>query len=356
MKREVLWEQLTSAGCVQGDLPEPVVSNPWYVKLMLAFSGWLASLFLFAFFGAALSGLLDEPSFCLMLGLGLNAGTFALLRKQPSDFVEHIGLAVSIAGQGLVAFGAAQSLDIGHASTWMLAALYEAALFWVMPNSIHRVFSSLLALAALGVAMVLTHLTGFYDAALLAMTALCGLNALSWPSQIERMQAALYGLVVSLIVFNGMSAFDPFLLQFWLDGSLTPEEAQALMQRRWLVWGAEVLTLGYVAWVLGQRAGLAITSGAARVMMAGLVLAAGVALKIDGFMAGMLVLLLGFAQSHRLLMALGIAAILTFTSSYYYVLSHTLLVKSGYLAVMGGGLLGMRWGMNRFLGREVNND
>ena len=55
-------------------------------------------------------------------------------------------------------------------------------------------------------------------------------------------------------------------------------------------------------------------------------------------------------------MALGIAAILTFTSSYYYVLSHTLLVKSGYLAVMGGGLLGMRWGMNRFSGQEVNND
>ena len=115
MKREVLWEQLTSAGCA-GDLPEPVVSNPWYVKLMLAFSGWLASLFLFAFSVPPYPALLDEPSFCLMLGLGLNAGTFALLRKQPSDFVEHIGLAVSIAGQGLVAFGAAQSLDIGHAS------------------------------------------------------------------------------------------------------------------------------------------------------------------------------------------------------------------------------------------------
>ncbi|MBK8973532.1 MAG: DUF4401 domain-containing protein [Hahellaceae bacterium] len=352
MTREEAWMQLTSAGCVSGDLPEPVVSNPWYVKVMLAFSGWLASLFLFAFFGAAFSSLLDEPSFCLVLGLGLNAGAYAVFRKQPSDFIEHLGLALSLAGQGLVAFAVADSLAIDEASTWLVAALYEAALLVLMPNSIHRVFSSVLSLLALGVAMVMVHLTWLFDAALLGMTAVCGLNVFTWPSQIERLQAALYGLVITLILFYGIAHFDPFLLQYWANRNVSPDELQALMQRRWLIWGAEVLTLGYVAWMLGRRAGLSVSSGAARVMMVGVVLAAAVAWQIDGLIVGMLVLILGYSQSHRLIMALGIVVLLTFTSSYYYSLSSTLLAKSGYLLAMGGGLLGVRWIMNRFLDKE----
>ena len=55
------------------------------------------------------------------------------------------------------------------------------------------------------------------------------------------------------------------------------------------------------------------------------------------------ILLLGYANGTRLLTALGIIALLWYSSSYYYVLDATLLVKAGWLAATGAAVLAGRW-------------
>jgi uncharacterized membrane protein len=56
-----------------------------------------------------------------------------------------------------------------------------------------------------------------------------------------------------------------------------------------------------------------------------------------------MIVLLGFANANRVLAGLGIASLLVYVSSYYYLLDVTLLAKSAVLAATGAALLGARW-------------
>ena len=56
-----------------------------------------------------------------------------------------------------------------------------------------------------------------------------------------------------------------------------------------------------------------------------------------------MIVLVVFANGNRLLAGLGIAALLYYVSSYYYLLDATLLAKAGVLAASGVVLLGARW-------------
>ena len=60
-----------------------------------------------------------------------------------------------------------------------------------------------------------------------------------------------------------------------------------------------------------------------------------------------LMLLLGFTTGNRILMGVGLMALLAFVSRYYYYLQTSLLVKSMVLAVSGGLLLGARLVLHR---------
>ena len=99
-----LWGRLQEARLVIGDKPERgEVESPWYVKTLLAFSGWLASIFVFAFLGLAFNSLFDSTPACLVVGGLMILGAFYILRLPKSEFYEHLGLAISLAGQALIA-------------------------------------------------------------------------------------------------------------------------------------------------------------------------------------------------------------------------------------------------------------
>ena len=68
-----------------------------------------------------------------------------------------------------------------------------------------------------------------------------------------------------------------------------------------------------------------------------------VSLEASGIATGLLVILLGYSNGNRVLVGLGIAALLFYSSAYYYTLQTTLLIKSGVLAATGAMLLLARW-------------
>ena len=69
---------------------------------------------------------------------------------------------------------------------------------------------------------------------------------------------------------------------------------------------------------------------------------------------GLVVVLLGFAIGHRLVMGLGVFSLLTGIGSYYYWLDATLLTKALTLLVLGGGLLALRWALHKWLSVAEN--
>jgi hypothetical protein len=91
----------------------------------------------------------------------------------------------------------------------------------------------------------------------------------------------------------------------------------------------------YTVYQLLLRNGVAASSRTGVLTLAAAVVIAVVTRDAPGVVSALLVLTLGHAAGSRLLMGLGVIALLGWLSHYYYTLQMTLLAKSGVLAVTG---------------------
>ncbi len=108
----------------------------------------------------------------------------------------------------------------------------------------------------------------------------------------------------------------------------------------------------YVVWRLLQRLNHRLPEPLAITALVCTVILSAVSIEAPGITAGMMILLLGFAGSNRVLMGLGIVSLLFYISSYYYLLDATLLDKARTLLVTGVVLLLVRWVMLNMIHRH----
>jgi uncharacterized membrane protein len=173
------------------------------------------------------------------------------------------------------------------------------------------------------------------------LASLCWLNEFRYPQQTSTIRPIGYGLTLALIQLKGTALFD-YRTIGWHTAR---DHANA-----WAVpWLGEVLTGAvalFVVWKLLERYGQRIFGRISIAALLGTLLLCGVSMKVQGITTGMVILLLGFSGSNRVLLGLGIVSLLFYISSYYYLLDATLLVKSQTLLVVGVALLVLRWFMS----------
>lgn len=340
MRQETLWTKLVEAGIVEGPAPiEDGGESPWYMRVLTGFSGWLAALFLLGFVGSAFVWAIDNATLSLAVGAVMILAAYTILRHAQNEFVEHLALALSLAGQALLFWGIFRLNSPGwSASTWLWIALLEMALTWWMPSFVHRVFSAFVAATALSVAFALMHVPYVMDSVLLLVMAWIWLNLFRYPQHLGRWRAVGYGLVLALIPLKGSVLF---------QASGTGWRAQPFQVESWLQpWMAELLTVAvvlYVVWRLLQRYQHDTGDRFSLLVLAASLLFALLSLEAPGLATALVILLLGFAVGNRVLLGLGIAALLFFVSAYYYLLDITLLAKAGHLLVIGVTSLVLRW-------------
>lgn len=335
---EALWETLLAAGLVKGVAPAADrIESPWYVKGLLAFSGWLAALFLLGFVGVGFQFIMESGLASLITGGVLMGAAYAVLRVPQNEFLGHLALAMSIAGQALAVWAFYEMLDTHGAPLWALVALMEVLLAGIMPNFVHRVLSAYAAALALAMTLASLRLPHLVQGLVMPLAAWQWLNAFRYPNYMRYMRAIGYGLVIALIQLTGMTLFFREGMG-WLigygpgDALLPPWPGEAAT-------GAVML---YVVWKLLRRSGLRPAEPFALATLLGTLLFCGVSLEAHGIAVGMTIILLGFAGGNRVLLGLGVAALLFYISSYYYLLDTTLLAKSGTLLMVGMVLLAVR--------------
>lgn len=112
------------------------------------------------------------------------------------------------------------------------------------------------------------------------------------------------------------------------------------------------LVSGIIAfWVVSQlmwRHFQALTQPLSLAILVSTLLVCVASMKVEGIIIGMVILILGFANSNRILMAMGTLSLLTYISAYYYLLETTLLNKSFFLLLLGIVLLVLRWVLLKF--------
>ncbi len=347
-RREQLWSDLQQAGVVQGDIPElQELESPWYVKVILAFSGWLAALFLLGFIGIGFEFIIDNSAASLLIGAVMTGTAFALLRSANSEFIEHLSLAISLAGQALLSWAIFNFTQQENAIAWCLLAVLQAFLAAVMPNFVHRVFSSFVAAYALSVSLAYLQVPYLFSSLLLFFVAWLWLNEFRYPQQAQKIRAVGYGLVLASIFLKGSSVIASHQL-FW--------GRSQLLNEHWVQpWMAEIIMAAvmlYIVRELLRRAGQALNSRLGLTAMAAILLLSLCSMQAPGISLGMMIVLIGFAGGNRILLGLGIASLLSYISSYYYLLDATLLSKSGILLSVGLLLLCIRWSLLRLLAAE----
>ena len=246
---EPLWETLLEAGLVQGEAPATdTIESPWYVKALLAFSGWLAAMFLLGFVGVGFQFIMDSGVASLITGGAMMGGAYAILRIPKNEFVEHLALAMSIAGQALAIYAFFEILDTHGALLWALVALLQILLAVIMPNDVHRVWSSYAAAVTLALTLASMRVPYLAHGLVMLLAAWIWLNEFRYRRYMRPMRAIGYGLVIALIQLTGTTLFH----RENLGGLIEYGPGEALLPA-WLGELATGAVMLYVVWRLLQR-------------------------------------------------------------------------------------------------------
>ncbi|QAU33561.1 DUF4401 domain-containing protein [Janthinobacterium sp. 17J80-10] len=345
LSAEILWRRLQERALVEGDMPLPAhADSPWYVRAMLGIAGWIGALFLLGFVGAGFYFVMDNAAAAVTLAALCCGAAYAIFRMAPDkDVATQFALAVSMAGQGLFMIGMNEAFGTAAASAWLACAAFELALALLLPNFVHRVVASAAAAIALALALNRLELGMLVPALLGAGMAMAWLEPRRWAGRGTLWRPLGYGWVLAVLVVELIERFGWFRVFRHSYDAVWWAVPQWLLA--WSGWIAAVLVgivlVGAVAHLL-RDTGVSLVSGSGLAALGAAVLVALVSVPAPGLATAMLILLLGFACGNRVLMGLGICALLGFLSHFYYALNVTLLVKSGILAASGVMLLGAR--------------
>lgn len=337
-----LQERLRQAGiALAGDVDENPVEMPWFVRALLAVSGWLAALCILGFIGLAMAPVIDSVAASALLGLVLMGMAYGLLRAFGSDFVEHLALASSLAGQLLVAWALVMVLDDAGAGLWWSLALLQGCLAGAMPNAVHRTFSTFAACLASFFAMAEIGMSHLVNGLVLLVLVWVWTNEFRWPGRLRLMQSLGHGLVLGLLAMQFLGRFG-HRLTGWSGGPPGWEWAGA-----WLGEPLSTLALLWLIRTLLRRDEGRVSRGTRLAAYGGALVLLPVSWFAYGVTQGAVVLALGFAIGNRTLMGLGVVSLLFCVSTYYYLLDITLLAKSLTLLLLGSLLLAIRWWLRK---------
>jgi hypothetical protein len=340
--RAELWNRLVVAHIVTGAVPprgdDESIQVPWYVRALTGIAGWIAAGFLLAFIGVFL-GSFDSNTTQIIAGLVLIAAAYGLLlRTAKHAFASQFAIAMSLAGQALVWMGIEPDLRNSHLE-WLVIAAFQAGLALVLPNFVLRVWCA--GAAALAMAMFLFAAGAYFLSigVLAAATALVWQSEFTWPRVNATIRAIGYGLTLALIVLQA-TIFFIASVDGWMAHRLNRMLGWA---PQWLGWLLPGVVLIAVVWQLHARksSGDNEKNTAVAVLAAALVTAA--SFKAPGIATGLMLVFLGYSHANRSLVGLGLIALLSYLSAYYYLLETTLLMKSLTLAVTGAVLIGVRF-------------
>lgn len=352
---ERLWRQLEHAGLVSGGMPPEPASTPWYVRLIQGLAGWLSAWCVLGILGVLLApvvhSLFEEGAEAVSatLGILLLVTAWRLLRGEHQDFREQAGLAVSLAGQVLLA--AALHAGWRDPLAWLGWGVFQAGLAWWMPHPVHRLSSAFVACLSFTAALAPTPWIWFTPSLAVVFMAALWLSEGRWLLRGDRIRPWAYALTLALLCLHGFSLFS---LQEGMDLAVDSPVHPPAPGTRQINEGMMILTwLGSVRVIL-LRYGVSLAYARGAAALGGALLIGTFNLAAPGFAVAWLILMLGFAGGNKVLLGLGFAAFWVYLGRFYYLLDSSLLAKGGAMIVVGLVLLGARRILRRVPGREAH--
>lgn len=323
--------------------------SPWFISLLFGFSGVFASLFFIGFLTLILdnTGLLDSTLALFIIGaiLSVSGGfLFYNARLRHSAFWNSLAFAVTLAGQGYIAYALLAS-EITEPLSIVLLFLVQLLMTVVIPNFVYRLLSATLALVCLLYLLNYYHLSEVSLGLLALITSVTHLQRYTltvfiptkWRmNALEIMSAMGYA---SAYVLLSISVY--FIAAEY--GNSLNNYGESFSYNYYLAQGLLTLASLYAAYLILKRYHIKLLSAAGLLISAAIVLLGIMSIYVSGLLATSLIIIIATANSQRVLLGLGVIALVGYIFWYYYQLDTSLLVKSVSLFVIGIALLLLRW-------------
>ncbi len=331
-----LWSQLKQSNLVQGDMPVSQTSDtPWYIRTMQGFAGWIAAFFLLGFFGTVFAWIFDRESAFALIAIGLVGNTiaYAIFRASgKNEFLHQLGLVFNLCGQLIVAWGIYEATRSFKADYFFILFIYQVILVFAIPDFTSRVLTTWFAMFALFAGFSRMGIFNLGAAMASVMFTFAWVNDLKWQKLKNIWEPIGYGLALSMLQFNGQLLFGREFYWWYQSSHLDWLNLYSYWLSEFLIAAIFINILlkivkQYQIKLQSHAGALIIASGLLIILMGYFII---------GTSGALLLLLIGFIKQCRLLISLGLVALLGFISWYYYNLDLTLLTKS--MILIGFGL------------------
>jgi hypothetical protein len=330
------WQATAEAAlAVEADAP------PWYVRVMVGFGAWIASLLLIGF---VIAPFMRSEAALIGIGAGMIAGAFGLRRLSGHDFAAQSALATSLSGQVVMVMGLGDEV----VPALLTIMTCQSVLALMFPDRTHRFLSVLAAVTAAVILNYQQKVAGaihllvfglaagwlvfhFQEGALMARGLTARLRPVAFGLLVAMLGCVMLSTVYVLPELMGLLSFS-FYPYPWISS---------------LGFGALLLALEWR--LLGSLEGVTADTRAVLVATSALVVA--VSLPAPGIAASLVVLLVGVMFAERLVVGIGFGFFAVFLGAYFYGIETSLLVKSATLTATGLLLLGLRLYLLRRLGK-----
>lgn len=351
-------------------------STPWFLQIILGISGLLAGVLLVIFLVLLLFNSFNESPLSLVIGatlLGSSAAMFNLasskgqlskeqlanasISKEPptkaesssqNTFLTSLAFSLSMAGQIFVTAGLVMA-DTYEPIIAGLMMLLQLALLALLPNFLHRLFSSFFALSCMIWLLSYYHAPEVGAGLLALITSVCLLQRYELASFAPAKRA--HTVLALSQIMGYASAFILLLISVYFisaeyghDIIRYSEGYDSFYYYHYpLAQGLLLLASLYAVHLILRRYQMTLLLPAGLVIITAISVMAVISVYVSGLLAASLVIVIAIANAQRILAALGVSALVGYVFWYYYQLDTSLLIKSASMLAVAIGLLLIRW-------------
>ncbi|MGI2177995.1 DUF4401 domain-containing protein [Shewanella frigidimarina] len=360
-----LWLSLQNKGLVNTDTaPEPMLASPWYIIAAQMLGGWVAALFLLAFFMLVVSSVSDITESFIGYGGMLTLGCLAYYRlgQNRQEFILQMVFAFSLCGQIMLLLGTFESLESSNETLIAVIYVVTFAIHWIaIPHRANQFVAALAMVPSLLAILVINHLSLLILPLLVLSLVVIWTQLYRWPQHYQRIRMLGYAVAISLLLVN-------LMLSEVSDSMELPNVLMALSSSL-SDYLAIVISLLSALWLINQiynqlqSASNVNNSQVVTVypryklmVVLAAILIGLLSIVMSGLSAALLMLLLGYFYNERKLVIISVCALLAFIGMYYYSLHIDLFDKSLWLMASGIVLLLLRFAMSMNTNKTVGTE
>ncbi len=335
--------------------------SPWFISALFGFSGFFASLF---FIGFLTLLLIETKAFESTFGLLITGMILSVIgwflfynvNIRHSPFWNSLAFAITLTAQGYIVF-ALLATEIEPPLSIIILLLIQLLMTIVIPNFVYRLIS---AIALLG---CVVYLCRYYpiseiSLALLALiTIVTHLQRYSLLSYVPHKWRSTFIEIISAMAYA--SAFVLLSISVYFIsaeyGNDFLNSREPLIYNYYLSQVLLTLSSLYAAYLILKRYQVKLLSATGLIIVGAIAMLGALSIYVSGLLATSLIIVIAIANSQRVLLALGIIALVSYVFWYYYQLDTSLLLKSASMLIIGIGLLLMRWLLvKRYFGHDYS--